>query len=228
LIQLFNVSKVYPNGVKALVDVTLSIPKGEFVFLVGPSGAGKSTFVKLLFREELPTKGQLMVAGKSLIRMKRREVSLLRRNIGVVFQDFKLLPQLTVFENVAFAMQVTEANPRDINKRVPDVLKMVGLSNKTDLLPSQLSGGEQQRVSIARAVVNNPMVVIADEPTGNLDAKTSGDIMNLLTEINKRGTTIIMATHARGIVDKMRKRVIAVDAGRVVRDEEKGAYSNEA
>lgn len=228
MIQLFNVSKVYPNGVKALVDVTLSIPKGEFVFLVGPSGAGKSTFVKLLFREELPTKGQLMVAGKSLIRMKRREVSLLRRNIGVVFQDFKLLPQLTVFENVAFAMQVTEANPRDINKRVPDVLKMVGLSNKTDLLPSQLSGGEQQRVSIARAVVNNPMVVIADEPTGNLDAKTSGDIMNLLTEINKRGTTIIMATHARGIVDKMRKRVIAVDAGRVVRDEEKGAYSNEA
>lgn len=228
MIELYNVSKVYPNGVKALVDVSLSIDKGEFVFLVGPSGAGKSTLVKLLYREELPTRGQLMVAGRSLLRMKRREVAMLRRNIGVVFQDFRLLPQMTVAENVAFAMQVIEASPRDIKKRVPEVLKMVGLSHKANILPDELSGGEQQRVSIARAIVNNPMVLIADEPTGNLDAKTSWDIMNLLTEINKRGTTVIMATHAREIVDQMRKRVIALESSRVVRDEKKGAYSNEA
>lgn len=224
MIQFYNVSKIYPNGVKALIDVSLRIDKGEFVFLVGPSGAGKSTFTKLIFREEVPTKGQIMYNGRSIVRMKQSDVPYLRRSIGVIFQDFKLLPNKTVYENVAFAMEVIECPSKEIKKQVPSVLNLVGLSHKTDVLPSELSGGEQQRVSIARAIVNNPNLIIADEPTGNLDPDTAWEIMGLLNEINKRGTTILMATHAKDIVDSMRKRVIAVEDGKVVRDDKKGVY----
>jgi len=229
LIQMYNVSKVYPPGIRALIDVTLRIEKGEFVFLVGASGAGKTSFIKLLLREELPTRGQIFVAGKSLVRMKRSEIPYLRRNVGVIFQDFRLLPNYTVFENVAFALRVVETPSRDIPRRVEEVLALVGLEGKERLLPDQLSGGEQQRVGIARAVVNRPSILLADEPTGNLDADTSWEIMKVLSEINKRGTTIIMATHAKDIVDRMRRRVIAIENGRVVRDEKRGLYdSNEA
>ena len=229
MIQMYNVSKVYPPGIRALIDVTLRIEKGEFVFLVGASGAGKTSFIKLLLREELPTRGQIFVAGKSLVRMKRSEIPYLRRNVGVIFQDFRLLPNYTVFENVAFALRVVETPSRDIPRRVEEVLALVGLEGKERLLPDQLSGGEQQRVGIARAVVNRPSILLADEPTGNLDADTSWEIMKVLSEINKRGTTIIMATHAKDIVDRMRRRVIAIENGRVVRDEKRGLYdSNEA
>lgn len=224
MIQFYNVSKIYPNGANALVDVSVRIGKGEFVFLVGPSGAGKSTFTKLIIREEVPTKGQLMFNGRSIIRMKSSEIPYLRRSIGVIFQDFKLLPNKTVYENVAFAMQVIEATGKEIKKQVPVVLDLVGLSHKQDVLPTELSGGEQQRVSIARAIVNNPNLIIADEPTGNLDPDTAWEIMNLLDEINKRGTTILMATHAKDIVDSMRKRVIAIEEGKIVRDDKKGVY----
>ncbi|MBM7866735.1 cell division ATP-binding protein FtsE [Heliobacterium gestii] len=227
MIQMFNVSKTYANGVKALVDVNVRIQKGSFVFLVGPSGAGKSTFTKLIFREEAPTRGQILFDGRSLVRMRDAEVPYLRRQIGVVFQDFRLLPNKSVYDNVAFAMEIVEAPSKRIRQRVPQVLEMVGLGKKADLQPSQLSGGEQQRVSIARAIVNEPMLIIADEPTGNLDPETAQEIMNLLLEINRRGTTIIMATHAKDIVDSMRKRVIAIEGGRIVRDEERGAYEQE-
>lgn len=218
LVQMYNVSKIYPNGVKALIDVSLKIDRGEFVFLMGQSGAGKSTFIKLLLREELPTRGQIFVASRSLRYMKRSEIPLLRRNIGVVFQDFKLLENRTVAENIAFAMQVVESNPRDMDKRVNEVLNMVGLKGKADCFPFQLSGGEQQRVGIARAIVNRPLIVICDEPTGNLDIDTSWEIMDLLLEINKKGTTVIMATHAVDIVRKLRKRVIYLENGQVVSD----------
>lgn len=228
MIQMYNVSKIYPPGIRALVDVTLRIEKGEFVFLVGASGAGKTSFIKLLLREELPTRGQIFVAGKSLVRMKRREIPYLRRNVGVIFQDFRLLPNYTVFENVAFALRVVETPPRDIPRRVKEVLSLVGLEGKGHLLPDQLSGGEQQRVGIARAVVNRPSILLADEPTGNLDMDTSWDIMKVLDEINKRGTTIVMATHAKEIVDRMRRRVIAIENGRVVRDEKRGLYDSNA
>ncbi|MCW2279223.1 cell division transport system ATP-binding protein [Heliophilum fasciatum] len=224
MIQMYNVSKCYPNGVNALVDVSVTIEKGNFVFLVGPSGAGKSTFTKLIFREELPTSGQILFDGKSVTRMKDSEVPYLRRQIGVVFQDFRLLPHKTVFDNVAFAMEIVEAPRRKIRARVPQVLDMVGLAEKAKLHPHQLSGGEQQRVSIARAIVNDPLVIIADEPTGNLDPETAQEIMNLLLSINGRGTTIIMATHARDIVDNLRRRVIALDGGQIVRDEARGGY----
>ncbi|NPV91605.1 MAG: cell division ATP-binding protein FtsE [Firmicutes bacterium] len=227
MIQLYNVTKVYSAGVQALVDVTLRIGKAEFVFLVGASGAGKSSFIKLLMREELPTRGQVFVAGKSLIRMKKRDVPFLRRNIGVIFQDFRLLPNRTVYENVAFALRVVEAPTREIPGRVKEVLSLVGLEGKENQMPEYLSGGEQQRVAIARAVVNRPSIVLADEPTGNLDVDMSWEIMKVLSEINKRGTTIIMATHAKDIVDRMRQRVIAIDNGRVVRDEKRGTYLNE-
>lgn len=227
LIQLFNVSKIYPNGVKALTDVTLKIDKGEFVFLVGASGAGKSSFIKLLFREELPTRGQIFIGGKSLVRMKSSEVPFLRRQMGIVFQDFRLLPHKTVYENVAFALEVVETPPGEIRHRVMESLHLVGLSGKENLFPDQLSGGEQQRVGIARAVVNKPVILVADEPTGNLDLDTSWGIMHLLSEINKRGTTVIMATHARELVDGMRKRVIAIENGRVTRDEQRGTYGYE-
>lgn len=228
MIQLYNVTKIYPNGVKALTDVTLRIRKGEFVFLVGPSGAGKSTLTKLLYREELPSRGQIIFNGKNIVRMRPREVPYLRRKIGMVFQDFRLLPQKTVYENVAFALEVIGASSREIKKSVPAVLDMVGLSEKAGAFPDHLSGGEQQRVCIARAIVNNPLLIIADEPTGNLDPETSWDLMKLFLDINLRGTTIIMATHAWDIVDAMKKRVVALAGGKIVRDEEEGAYRHEA
>ncbi len=228
MIQLYNVSKIYPNGVKALNDVTLQIRKGEFVFLVGPSGAGKSSLIKIIFREETPSRGQALFNSKNITRLKGREVPLLRRKIGMIFQDFRLLPQKTVFENVAFAMQVTGSSRRAIRDRVPLVLSQVGLKDKAGVMPAQLSGGEQQRVGIARAIVNNPVLIIADEPTGNLDPDTSWELMNLFNEINSKGTTILMATHARDIVDAMKKRVLSMTGGRITRDEESGVYSNES
>lgn len=218
LVQLYNVSKTYTNGVKALNDVSLKIDRGEFVFLMGQSGAGKSTLLKLLYREELPTRGQIFVASRSVVRMKPSEIPLLRRNIGVVFQDYKLLENKTVFENVAFAMQVVGASKREISRRVQETLELVGLKDKAGCYPTQLSGGEQQRAGIARAIVNRPLIVIADEPTGNLDADTSWEIMDLLQEINKNGTTVIMATHAQEIVKRMHKRVVFLKEGRVVQD----------
>ncbi|MHB1041685.1 MAG: cell division ATP-binding protein FtsE [Eubacteriales bacterium] len=227
MIQLNNVTKIYDNNVKALSDVTLRIKKGEFVFVVGQSGAGKSTLNKLLYREEIPTRGQIVFDGKSVVRMRPREVPHLRRKIGLVFQDFRLLPRKTVYENVAFALEVTGATRRELRKAVPAVLNLVGLTEKLDAFPGQLSGGEQQRVGIARAIVNNPLLLIADEPTGNLDPETSWELMKLFSDINRRGTTIIMCTHAWDIVDAMKKRVIALSGGRVVRDEEKGAYGYE-
>lgn len=218
LVQMYNVSKTYLNGVKALNDISLKIDRGEFVFLMGQSGAGKSTLMKLLYREELPTRGQIFIASRSIVRMKTREVPLLRRNIGVVFQDSKLLENKTVFENVAFAMHVVGANRREIRERVEEALGLVGLKDKRDCYPSQLSGGQQQRAGIARAIVNRPLIVLADEPTGNLDADTSWGIMELLSEINKKGTTVIMATHAQDIVKRLGKRVIVLNEGRLVAD----------
>lgn len=227
MIEMYGVSKVYPGGHVALENISVKISKGEFVFIVGPSGAGKSTFIKLLFREELPTKGQIFFNGKNIIRMRNREIPYLRRRIGIVFQDFRLLSDKTCYENIAFAMEVIEASPREIRKRVPQVLERVGLSHKANARPSELSGGEQQRISLARAIVNDPDVLVADEPTGNLDPDTSWDIMKLLDDINKRGTTVVVATHAREVVNAMRKRVLQLDKGRLVRDEERGVYSNE-
>lgn len=224
MIQLYNVSKVYENGVKAVSDLSLHIKKGEFAFLVGPSGAGKSTLIKLICREVLPSRGQVMFNGKNILRMKPREVPYLRRKIGMVFQDFRLLPQKTAAENVAFALEITGTSNREIKRLVPTVLEQVGLKDKADLLPAQMSGGEQQRVGIARAIVNNPLMIIADEPTGNLDPDTSWEIMNLFQEINRRGTTILMVTHASDIVDNLKKRVIALHNGSIVRDEESGVY----
>lgn len=222
-----NVSKCYPNGSNALEDVNVEIKKGEFVFVVGPSGAGKSTFIKMIFREELPTQGSLVVNGRNVTEMKLKDVPYLRRGLGIVFQDYRLLQDKTVYENVAFAMQVVEAPRREMQKRVNTVLDLVGLKDKVKSFPSQLSGGEQQRVAIARAIVNNPMVVIADEPTGNLDPETSWDIMKIFDRINKDGTTIVMATHDKSIVDTMKKRVIAIENGRIIRDEAKGVYGYE-
>ena len=222
-----NVSKCYPNGSNALEDVNVEIKKGEFVFVVGPSGAGKSTFIKMIFREELPTQGSLVVNGRNVTEMKLKDVPYLRRGLGIVFQDYRLLQDKTVYENVAFAMQVVEAPRREMQKRVNTVLDLVGLKDKVKSFPSQLSGGEQQRVAIARAIVNNPMVVIADEPTGNLDPETSWEIMKIFDRINKNGTTIVMATHDKSIVDTMKKRVIAIENGRIIRDEAKGVYGYE-
>ena len=227
LIEMYGVSKVYPGGQVALKDINLKICKGEFVFIVGPSGAGKSTLIKLIFREEVPTKGQIFFAGKNITRIRPKEVPYLRRRIGIVFQDFRLLPEKTVYENVAFAMEVVEAPTREIRKRVPQVLERVGLLHKAKSKPSELSGGEQQRVALARALVNNPDMLVADEPTGNLDPDTAWDIMGLLDDINKRGTTIIVASHAKELVDSMKKRVIQLEKGSVVRDEERGVYSCE-
>lgn len=228
MIQLTNVSKIYSNGAKALVDITLKIDKGEFVFLVGPSGAGKSTLIRLLYREELPTRGQVTMSGKNLIRMREREVPQLRRNIGVVFQDFRLLPTKTVFENVAFALEVIGVGRKEVKDRTKASLELVGLGKKEKAFPNELSGGEQQRVSVARAIVNNPALLVADEPTGNLDTVTAWDIMELLHNINRRGTTVVMATHARDIVDQMQKRVIAIEDGKVARDVQRGAYEYDA
>ncbi|MGI6065830.1 MAG: cell division ATP-binding protein FtsE [Bacillota bacterium] len=224
MVQMVNVSKVYENGVAALEDISVNIKRGEFVFLIGQSGAGKTTFIKLLFREELPTTGQIFVGGRSIQRLSRKEISVLRRNIGVVFQDFKLLADQSVFDNVAFAMIVTGCSREEIELRVPEVLELVGLGQKMHAMPNQLSGGEQQRVAIARAIVNKPMIIIADEPTGNLDPETSWGLMKLFNEINQGGTTILMATHARDIVDVMKKRVLTLENGRLVRDETGGGY----
>ncbi|MGI6685723.1 MAG: cell division ATP-binding protein FtsE [Bacillota bacterium] len=224
MIQMVDVSKSYENGVSALQDININIEKGEFVFLIGQSGAGKTTFIRLLFREELPTTGQIMIGGRSIIRLSRKEIAILRRNIGVVFQDFRLLPNLNVYENVAFALRVTECPTSYIRQRVPEVLEIVGLSHKSSAFPAQLSGGEQQRVAIARAIVNKPMMLVADEPTGNLDPKISWELMKLLNEINKAGTTVLVATHARDIVDVMRKRVLVLEKGRLIRDDMGGGY----
>ena len=227
MIRLINVSKEYKNGVKALSNVSLSIKKGEFVFLVGSSGAGKSTLIKLILKEEEPTGGRIYLNDKDITRVKSRMIPHIRRNIGVVFQDFRLLPNKTVYENVAFAMEILGAHPKDIRRNVPMVLGMVDLSKKADCYPNELSGGEHQRVSISRAIINNPPILIADEPTGNLDPDTSWEIMKVLRDINRRGTTVLMATHAKNIVDIMKKRVIAIEAGRIIRDEEKGVYEDE-
>lgn len=227
MIEFKNVSKVYDNNVKALSNVNIKIDTGDFVFLVGPSGAGKSTFVKMLLKEIEPSEGQIIVDGIELSKIKRKKVPFHRRKIGMVFQDFRLIPSLNVYENVAFAMRVLEASPSEIKKQVPIALSLVGLSNKQKMFPNQLSGGEQQRVSIARAIVNKPLVLIADEPTGNLDPETAKEIMALIEDINRSGTTVVMATHAKEIVDDMQKRVIAIEKGQVVRDEEKGGYEYE-
>lgn len=221
-------TKKYGNGVLALENLSLHIEKGEFLFLVGPSGAGKSTFLNLVIRREIPTAGFLSVAGKNTALLKKQEIPLFRRRIGYIFQDYKLFPNKTVRENVSFALEVIEVNPVETRQRVSFVLDLVGLTHKAEVFPSELSGGEQQRVSLARAIVNKPLLLLADEPTGNLDPDTSWEIMELLREINRRGTTIVMATHNREIVNRLQKRVIALEKGRLVRDESKGGYAVEA
>lgn len=228
MIQMKNVYKKYPNGIVALNGLNVEIDQGEFVYVVGPSGAGKSTFIKMMYREERPTSGQMFVDGIDIATLKNKKVPLLRRQMGVVFQDFKLLPRLNVYENVAFALEVIEESPSKIRERVLDVLDMVGLKHKARMFPTELSGGEAQRISIARSIVNKPKVVIADEPTGNLDPETSWDIMNLFERINASGTTILMATHNKEIVNTMRHRVIAIEGGLIVRDVDGGDYGYES
>jgi cell division transport system ATP-binding protein len=227
MVEFVNVYKKYPNGTVALSDINFTVEKGEFVFIVGASGSGKTTLTKLILKEENPTQGEVFVNGYSLRDMDRSEVPYHRRSLGAVFQDFRLLPYKTAYENVAFAMQITEALPREIRRQVPMALALVGLSRKANAYPAQLSGGEQQRVALARAIVNNPPLLIADEPTGNLDPETSWEIMKLLSDINNRGTTVLVATHEKAIVDSFKKRVIALKNGRLVRDDEKGIYGDE-
>ncbi len=227
MIEFKDVSKSYKNGKLALFNINLKIEKGEFVFLVGSSGSGKSTFIKSIMKEEDVTSGKIFVNGREIGTIPKRKIPKYRRSIGVVFQDFRLLPNKTVYENVAFAMEIIGQSSKNIRRRVPFVLGMVGLSEKAKSYPSELSGGEQQRVSIARAIVNNPSIIIADEPTGNLDPQTSNEIMNIITDINRRGTTIIMATHASDVVNRMKKRVIALKKGIVIKDEERGSYDYE-
>ena len=226
MIEFRNVSKLYGTGTEAVHDATFSIDKGEFAFLVGSSGSGKSTLIKLILKEEEVSDGNIIINGKDITFLKPRRVPYLRRSMGVVFQDFRLLPDKTVYENVAFAMYIVKATPKHIRRQVPMVLSLVGLSNKAKMYPNELSGGEQQRVALARALVNNPSMIIADEPTGNLDEETAWDIMNLLNEINARGTTVVMATHAKDIVDKMKKRVIEISNGVIIRDDKKGGYDS--
>lgn len=227
MIFMEDVYKTYPNGVTALNGISVDIKQGEFVYIVGHSGAGKSTFIKLIYREEKPSKGNIIINELELDKIKEKKVPYLRREIGVVFQNFRLLPKLTVYENIAYALEVIEESPRTIRKRVMEVLEDVGLKNKARFLPAELSGGEQQRVSIARAIVNRPRIVIADEPTGNLDPDTSWEIMKTFEEINEKGTTIIMATHSKEIVNTFKKRVIAIEDGVIVRDEQRGEYGYE-
>lgn len=219
-----NVGKVYEEGNRVLHDVNFMIEKGEFVFLVGVSGAGKSTLIKMFLRETVPTEGQFVIDDVDVSQLKHKEIPMFRRNIGVVFQDFRLLEDKTVYENVEFAMIVVGTPKKTRRKRIPEILNQVGLSERAKAYPAQLSGGEKQRVAIARAIANNPKLLVADEPTGNLDPETANGIMAVLEDINKRGTTMIIATHAKDIVDKMQKRVIAIEDGSIVRDEEKGAY----
>lgn len=228
MLLMTDVSKTYPSGSVALRDVNIHIQPGEFVFVVGPSGAGKSTFIKMLFREVIPTTGNIYVNGVDLLELKEKEIPYLRRQLGIIFQDYRLLPDRTVYDNVAFAMQVIETPYRKIKCRVMSVLDLVGLRKRANSYPTELSGGEQQRVAIARAIVNDPLLVIADEPTGNLDPETSWDIMRIFSEINENGTTIVMATHDKEIVDNMEKRVIAIEKGSIVRDDLKGVYGYES
>ena len=228
MIELINVTKEYDNGTLALENVNLQIENGEFVFLVGSSGAGKTTITKLLMREENVTSGEIFLNGEDITKITEKEIPYLRRKMGVVFQDFRLLNDRTVYENVEFAMRVVGASKREIRRRVPVVLNMVGLNYKAKMLPSELSGGEQQRVALARALVNNPSILIADEPTGNLNHKTAMEIMEIFENINQMGTTVIMATHAKDIVDIMHKRVIEVCDGHIVRDEIGGEYHDES
>ncbi len=227
MIRFDNVTKVYQNGVKALNEITLEIEKGEFVFVVGNSGSGKTTLFKMLMKELEATSGKLELDGEDITHLRHRKVPKLRRKIGVVFQDFRLLPKMTVYENISFALTITETPIRKIRRSVPMVLSMVGLNKKSDRYPHELSGGEQQRVAIARAIVNNPKLLLADEPTGNLDPKNSWEIMKLLSEINMRGTTVVVVTHDKEIVNAMKKRVITLKNGAVVKDMEKGDYGYE-
>ena len=227
MIKLDRITKKYKNGVVALSNIDLEILKGEFIYLVGSSGAGKSTLIKLLLKEEEPTQGEIYFKGMDITNLSHRKIPYIRREIGVVFQDFRLLPNKTVFENVAFALEIIGKPKKEIRRRVPLILSLVNLSRRASSFPDQLSGGEQQRVSIARSIVNNPPVLIADEPTGNLDPETAWEIMSALNDINSRGTTIIMATHAKEIVDTMRKRVIALENGKIIRDDVKGGYNFE-
>lgn len=227
MIQLQGVSKVYSNGAVGLNNVSLTIEKGEFVFITGNSGSGKSTFLKLLFKEIDPDHGKIIINNKDISKLKRRQIPYLRRDLGMVFQDFRLLPNKTVYENVAFAMQIVGATSRDIRKNVPLVLGLVGLARKARCYPNELSGGEQQRTALARAIVNNNPILIADEPTGNLDPATSWEIMNCLQDINRRGVTIIMATHEREIVNALKKRVIEISNGQISKDVHEGGYDDE-
>ena len=227
MIEFKNVKKKYSTGTEAVKDASFKINKGDFAFLIGQSGSGKSTLIKLILKEEEPTSGNIIINGKDTTFLKKSRVPYLRRSMGVVFQDFRLLPDKTVYENVAFAMYIVKDTPRHIRRQVPMVLSLVGLSGKAKMYPNELSGGEQQRVALARALVNNPSMLIADEPTGNLDPETAWDIMNLLNDINMRGTTVVVATHAQDIVDRMKKRVIQIDKGVIVRDSKKGGYDSE-
>ncbi len=227
MLWMTDVSKVYESGSVALHDVNVHIEPGEFVFVVGPSGAGKSTFIKMLFREVIPSTGSIFVNGTNILELGPKEIPYMRRQLGIIFQDYRLLPDRTVYENVAFAMEVIETPHRKIKRRVLNVLDLVGLRHRCNSYPNELSGGEQQRIAIARAIVNDPILVIADEPTGNLDPETSWDIMKIFKEINESGTTIVMATHDKEIVDAMGKRVIAIENGLIVRDEKNGVYGYE-
>ena len=227
MIEYKNVVKEYSNGVLATDHISLKIEQGEFVYVVGPSGAGKSTFIKMMYHQEVPTSGEIKVNEYELEKMKNSEVPYLRRELGIVFQDFKLLPRLTVFENIAYALQVIEKEPEEVQKRVVRVLDLVGLSHKADSFPNELSGGEQQRIAIARAIANKPSILIADEPTGNLDPETAEGIMEIMERINNDGTTVVMATHNSYIVNEYKHRVIEIADGRIIRDQEGGEYEDE-
>ncbi|WP_250278814.1 cell division ATP-binding protein FtsE [[Clostridium] colinum] len=226
MIKVDKVTKIYDNGAVAINNVSIDIKKGEFVFVIGSSGSGKSTLMKMLLKEVEPTEGKIIIDGTNINNIRRKEIPYLRRKIGVVFQDFRLLPSKTVFENIAFALQVTEAPPKAIRRNVPAILAMVGLTHKAKVYPNELSGGEQQRVALARAIINKPPILLADEPTGNLDPETAWEIMELLKEINAKGTTVVIATHAKDIVDEMKKRVITIQKGVILSDKE-GGYSYE-
>ena len=227
MIEMMNVTKKYNKGITAINNLSIQIKDGEFVYVVGPSGAGKSTFIKMMYREEKATKGRIRVGKYDLMKIKDRQIPYLRRYVGVVFQDFKLLQNKTVYENVAYAMEVIEKSPREIKRRVQEVLELVNLKHCVDNFPNELSGGEQQRVAIARAIVNTPGILIADEPTGNLDPDTSMEIMDILERINEQGTTIVMATHNSQIVNEKKHRVLAIESGQIVRDQEQGEYGYE-
>ena len=228
MIELKNVTKIYDGNVTGVDNLSLKIQDGEFVFLVGESGSGKSTLLKLLMRELMPDEGTIIIDGKDITKLRRKKVAELRRNMGIVFQDYRLLPKRTVYENVAFALEVIEVSPRKIRRSVPAALNLVGLSHKSKNMPNEISGGEQQRTAIARAIVNNPPLLLGDEPTGNLDPRNSQEIMEVLEAINRRGTTVIIATHDRAIVNAMKKRVIHLENGVIVRDSMEGGYDDEA